>query len=501
MTLRKAAATKGMSAVRTVVLAAMAIASMAHVGSPDTFFTGDAGPYPLHVSVRLPGVIPGLAQIAVRIPGVPPDPATRVTVQAIQWNVGPDGAPPPDIAERVPGDTELFAADLWFMAPTSYRVHVVVDGPRGRGTAVVPVLALATAQREMPRGMGMLLSALGVFLACGLVTMIGAAVRESAIAPGGEPDSRRRRRARYAMGIASLVIVAIVLGGRAWWNAEAFAYGQSVLYRPFTAEASVRDDSSRRVLSLAIRDRRWPPAPGNAVTRYNALMPDHGKLMHMFLIRESGLDAFAHVHPVARAGAEVFDLDLPPLPPGRYRVFGDIVHESGYAQTLVAAATLDAAPPAVRSTADPDDSWFAGDAVPEAASATFRGPGGFSITWDRGDALVAGKERLLAFTARAGSGAAASLEPYMGMLGHVAVASRDGDVFAHLHPTGSVSMAALQKFSAGVAPHALHRMPSGGNQVSTLYAFPRPGAYRMWVQVKQTGQVFTAAFDVDVKRQ
>src|SRR5688500_17255806 len=129
-----AGATKGMSAVRTVVLAATAIASMAHVGSPDTFFTGEAGPYPLHVSVRLPGVIPGLAQIAVRIPGVPPDPATRVTVQAIQWNVGPDGAPPPDIAERVPGDTELFAADLWFMAPTSYRVHVVVDGQIGRAS-------------------------------------------------------------------------------------------------------------------------------------------------------------------------------------------------------------------------------------------------------------------------------------------------------------------------------------------------------------------------------
>ena len=35
---------------------------MAHVGSPDTFFTGKAGPYPVRVTVRLPGVIPGLAQ-------------------------------------------------------------------------------------------------------------------------------------------------------------------------------------------------------------------------------------------------------------------------------------------------------------------------------------------------------------------------------------------------------------------------------------------------------
>ena len=33
-------------------------------GSPNTFFNGEAGPYPVHVTVRLPGVIPGLAQIA-----------------------------------------------------------------------------------------------------------------------------------------------------------------------------------------------------------------------------------------------------------------------------------------------------------------------------------------------------------------------------------------------------------------------------------------------------
>ena len=36
-----------------LVLAAL---SMAHVGSPDTFFAGKAGPYDVRVSVRLPGV-------------------------------------------------------------------------------------------------------------------------------------------------------------------------------------------------------------------------------------------------------------------------------------------------------------------------------------------------------------------------------------------------------------------------------------------------------------
>src|SRR2546426_7508602 len=39
----------------------------AHVGSPDTYFEGAAGPYPVRVIVRTPGVVPGLAQITVRL--------------------------------------------------------------------------------------------------------------------------------------------------------------------------------------------------------------------------------------------------------------------------------------------------------------------------------------------------------------------------------------------------------------------------------------------------
>ena len=60
-----------------LAIAFLAIASMAHVGSPDTFFSGQAGPYPVRVSVRLPGVIPGLAQITVRVAGGTPDSRPR----------------------------------------------------------------------------------------------------------------------------------------------------------------------------------------------------------------------------------------------------------------------------------------------------------------------------------------------------------------------------------------------------------------------------------------
>jgi hypothetical protein len=85
----------------------------------------------------------------------------------------------------------------------------------------------------------------------------------------------------------------------------------------------------------------------------------------------------------------------------------------------------------------------------------------------------------------------------MGMAAHVIVASYDHRVFAHLHPSGSVSMAALQKFSEA-ASHAAHAGAVEG-RVEVPYAFPQPGKYRMWVQVKRSGQVRTAAFDLDVR--
>ena len=495
------------SPLRALTVAALAIVSMAHVGSPDTFFSGQAGPYPVRVSVRLPGVIPGLAQITVRVAGGTPETITHVTAQAIQWNLGLDGAPPPDTARPVPGDPELFATELWLMSATSYRVQVVVEGRNGTGTAIVPVVALATEERPMSSGLGWLLAGLGVFLAVGLVTIIGAAVGESVTPAGSELDPRRRRRARWAMAGTALLIAVIGIGGRAWWGAEAQAYAASVLYRPFNASASVTRDGTAQMLTLAIDDPRWPPPPVDlSRLRYNALLPDHGMLMHMFLVRED-LGAFAHLHPVPESPVgKSFRTLVPALPAGRYRVYGDLVHESGYAQTIVASSSLEeptAPSGGAPAAADADDSWFSAAAVPESDSATFTSADGTRLIWQRGaEPVTAGSERLHTFVVQNSDGSAAVLEPYMGMIGHAAVTIADGSVFAHLHPAGSISMAALQKFSAedkvAVDPHAQHQM--SGNAVSIPYAFPKPGRYRLWVQVKRQGQVTTGAFDLDVRR-
>src|SRR5437879_12698422 len=61
--------------------------------------------------------------------------------------------------------------------------------------------------------------------------------------------------------------------------------------------------------------------------------------MHLFLVRDSTLGAFAHLHPLP-LDSTTFDAAVPPLAAGRYRVYADIVNESGLAQTMVATVDL-----------------------------------------------------------------------------------------------------------------------------------------------------------------
>ena len=77
-----------------LAIGATALVASAHVGSPDTYFEGSAGPYAVRVIVRNPGVVPGLAQITVRLLAPPtPRAVRRVLVLPVYWD--PKTAAPP----------------------------------------------------------------------------------------------------------------------------------------------------------------------------------------------------------------------------------------------------------------------------------------------------------------------------------------------------------------------------------------------------------------------
>ena len=508
-------------AARLLAVACITLLCSAHVGSPDVWYEGSAGPYHVVVYVRMPGVVPGIADINVQVAGPPPD---QVTAMVNLFNANA-GTPPPDIAKPSPAGAGWYQAPLWIMAPGSNSVTVAVKGSRGAGSVVVPVTAVANRRLPLERSLGGILAAAGIFLFVGLVSIAGAAVRESVLPPGDAPSRRRTWGARGAMAGSAAFVGMALFGGKLWWDAEDQAF-RDEMDRPFTTTASVITAESNSLLQFDITDSAWVMRGDSMWLRENhknswsPLVTDHGKLMHLFLAREPDMSAFAHLHPTTRDSVH-WSNPMPDLPAGRYRVFGDIVHESGFARTLVTTVDVPAKAADVsldsRAKASPvlgeDDAVYVGGA---AAGDTARLADGGTVVWERStEPLIAGAPAPLRFSIRDPAGGLATLEPYLGMAAHAVVLRDDGSVFIHLHPMGTISAASQATFAirqqGDTATGTIGRRIAAddsamagmshaitGGTVSFPYAFPQPGTYWIWVQAKLAGRVQTAAFEARV---
>jgi hypothetical protein len=235
-------------------------------------------------------------------------------------------------------------------------------------------------------------------------------------------------------------------------------------------------------------------------------------MMHLFLMRVPQMDAFAHLHPT-QTDSLVFTGEVPALPAGHYRLFGDMTLENGLSLTVTNTLDLPEAPGAV-SPSDSDDVWIVTPAATHVAAGAVAPLGdGFTMSW-KGEAspLSARQSTDLHFVVRDAKGDVAKLEPYMGMAAHAVVVRDDGSVFIHLHPMGTVATVSQELFAlrdrgdttrdgrlrAGALPGAMSGMSMSG-ELTFPYEFPKPGRYRIWVQVKPSAQVLTGAFDVDVR--
>ena len=477
-----------MAYLQRVLLLALCLAPSvlrAHVGSPDIYAQGQAGPYSVFVTVRPPAVIPGVAQVELRV--------LSGNVRSVRLaplpltGLGKNYPPVPDVALRDQGDPTRFTGSLWLMAFGSFEVRLDLDGGQGHGTFAVPVPAVSTRVYGMQKNTGLMLLGFLLFLVIGLVSIVGAAFREARLDAGLSPTPRRWRQAWGVMG-GMLVFCGVVLWlGNWWWSSEAANYRRNI-YKPLDLAGILQGNQ----LHLQLHDPGWLK-----LRVLDDLAPDHGHLMHLFLVRLPGLDRMAHLHPDMVATGR-FTVDLPTLEAGRYNLYADIVHDNGLAET--AMTTLDL--PAITGTpVQGDDSLAVATPLKNGAdSSEFPLEPGIRMVWTSPTGEIRAKRpELFTFEVHDSAGdRTGDLEPYMGMAGHAEFIRSDGQVFAHVHPSGSAAMTSmlLAQTPAGQKPaeHDMSTMTMPQDLVFP-YGIPSGGRYRVFVQIKRHGEIRTAYFD------
>jgi hypothetical protein len=529
-----------------------------HIGSPGVTFEGKAGSYGVMVLITPPDVIPGTAVIHIYTRG---DRIESIWAKPVYWFAGSKGTPSADQMVEVPNEPGHYQGLIWLMNPGTSGVDIEIRGTSGSGNILVPVMAVSTTQRKMPSSLGWILFALCVFLVGLMVTIISASVSDGLVKPSEEITSRVLRKRWMGAGMSAVLLILILWGGKSWWDGWASDY-RRFMYEPLRATSTLSQTRGQNVLELKIDTTRH--AQLNYTRKLSYVVPDHGKLMHMFLVRAGSMDVFAHLHP-QRKDSATYVTPLPPLPNGKYLIFADITRLSGFSETIPDTIEIGSKVPATLVSSDSsglnrDDTYFTTNPISTSPSnATISDgimvcgkpgvktslPDGSTAIWEHkaGEPFVAGKLYELAFNILDENGKPATLDPYLGMMGHAVVMKDDGSVYIHLHPVGSYSMASqqtmLNRFEKETGPvnwDKLTRptvfMDSIDQVVATLdamreedrnkelmgtmnhevdaehpehsvvtfpYSFPSPGNYRIWIQMKRNGKILNSAFDAIVE--
>ncbi len=502
----------------------------AHVGSPNLFYEGTAAGVPVRVMIKPPGVIPGLAEVTVRTEGTG---VLKVTALPVFGETGKKGAPAPEEVNLVLGETNLYSTGVWFMKLGAYSMHIGIETAQGKGEVVVPVNSLATVRNPMPKGLGIALVCLGVFLFASFITIIGAAAAESTHPPGEAlTQPLKSKRLTWTAGAAVFMIAAVV-GGKSWWKAEDNEYRQKRISRMWPSQAVVKLQDDRPVLNFSF------DVPDNQRREWSPLILDHGKWSHFFLVREPKQDVLVHLHPY-KQGDRKFAAVLPPIPEGTYHLYADLSHESGLYRTLHTEVKIPAAPEewtkrwtrasgnpndplcgvalgtnatdTARRDLDMDDAWHIDSTAPSASTDDAALMNGLKMKWSRPARLVVNQDVSLRFQLSDAENQPAALQPYLGMGGHLVVRRDDGSVFVHVHPSGNISMASQAILTARsenpkakkeelltASTNYTHKVSGDlGTEVSFPYAFPQAGTYRLWVQFKHKGQILTGSYLAEV---
>jgi len=441
-------------------------------GAHDMVQQGQAGPYDLTVYINPHARVQGFVEVAVRASDDMPE---RVVVSVV--DIDQTGVNHQQVADLEDG---LFRSSLPTPLKAQWRVLVQAEGSSGEGRFSIPVAAAAP------------FAGVAVWVERGF-RLIGWFGLSAALFFGLRLLKRTRRR---LLPVSAAVASPLLFVGSTGELAERVFYNPAVysrLYQPARIDTKV--DSERLEIELS--------SPGLVrFRRFDDLIPDHGHPMHLYALRLPELDRVYHLHP-EMTGPGTFEKQLPSVSAGRYFTVADIVHEGGLWEAPQGRLDLPVA--VYGGPFQGDDSGGAGHPISQARfdADSFEFEDGLKMAWRRPSDLRPDEPLRLQFELQDREGhVLPDAELYMGMMGHAAIMRHDLEVFSHVHPTGSISMASVDALNGDAETAMMCHTPASGDihraEVAFPYAFPQPGSYRLIVQMKRAGDVKTAFFDAIV---
>jgi hypothetical protein len=538
----------------------------AHVGNSNTTLEGMAGPYHVLINIKAPDVIPGTASLTLFTSN---DAGIKIYARPVYFYSGEYGAPDADALTAVPNSPGQYEGTLWLMNNGSASIELSIEGPLGKGKMLVPVVAISTTTQALPASTKYMLIGLGVFLFILMITIVGASVSDGITKAGATVHAGSKRAKTMGFIIATLLCSALVYGGNRWWTSVAEKTSEFV-FKPMHATYHLNKKDGRNELNFTIDTTN---SQRSQLLHY--IIPDHGKIMHFFIISIPDMHVFAHLHP-ERVGPINFSVNIPNVPAGKYLAFADIVYNSGFTETIKdtvdineQALTNDSTGTA--SILDADDALDISHPLKTGNAATINNVTidkhtGEVVTMNDGTKILleglknnkyyfSNQLYSLPFYFYNKNNQPIAPDLYMGMEGHLIIVRIDGKVFSHVHPVGTYSMAAQTNLSDRMnLGQNIYRDPNGirfrdsvdeviktlqnmpeaqredllmkemkmpgmdsmnmnsnhsmkgmnmhmhiDNTVSFPYTFPSPGTYRIWVEMKKDGRIYTAVFDREVK--
>ncbi len=337
-------------------------------------------------------------------------------------------------------------------------------------------------------------------------------------------------------------MILAVYGGNKWWKVEAADYSAHI-YTPRDLHTRLQGNT----LSLQIGDLTttktkhvWDADPAQRLPRRPR--PPHASLRHPHA-RHGRSASTSTLRTVPGDDPDTLQQTLPAMPPGTYRLYADIVHLSGFPETLTTELNippgLNAAPlaPEDASALPPPLHRIVQAMRPEPPTLvtpvhaqghqgdlgpSYKLPDGYTMVWDKPATITANTGYSFRFHLLDPTGhPATDMQPYLGMAGHAAFVKADFSTFAHTHPEGSAAMPAvlLAQQSTAASPGGLGSAsmpgmdmpgmpgmsgtPGAAKPISPTvefpYGFPVPGNYRIFIQMKHGTTVETGVFDTEVQ--